>query len=81
MAVTYLGTNSSDGTCLGYDSSEKVAFYGSTPVTRPSSASQASASMQTTATTTALRTDLDAVAVLANQLRAELVTLGMIKGS
>lgn len=83
MAVRYLGTNSPDGTVLGYDSAEKIGFYGATPVVQPSSASQAAvtATTTTTATTTALETDIDAVRVLTNQLRSELVSLGLIKGS
>lgn len=36
MAVEYIGRNSPDGMCIGLSSSEKVAFYGGTPVTRPS---------------------------------------------
>lgn len=47
----------------------------------PASASQAAATMQTTSTTTALRTDLNKVNVLATALRAALVSRGVIKGS
>lgn len=36
MAVRYLGTNSPDGTCLGLSSTEKVGFFGTTPVVQPS---------------------------------------------
>ena len=32
MAVHYIGTNSSDGSCLGKTSSDKVAFFGTTPI-------------------------------------------------
>lgn len=71
----------SDGLFIGQSTTDKVGFYGTTPAAQPSSASQASVSMQTTATTTALRTDLDNTATLVNQLRSELVTLGLIKGS
>lgn len=83
MAVEYLGTNSPDGTCLGLSSTEKIAFYGTTTVVQPSSASQAAVttSVTTTATTTALATDVAALIVLCNQLRSELVTLGLLKGS
>ena len=77
----YIGNGFPDGTVVFRASTEKGAFFGTTPVVQPSSASQAAVSGQTTATTTALRTDLDAVIVLANQLRAELVELGLIKGS
>ncbi len=84
MAVRYLGTNSPDGTCLGTASTvEKISFYGSTPVVQPTSASQAAVTSHTTttATTTALESDVDALRVLTNQLRAELVSLGLITGS
>lgn len=72
-----------DGAMVGQSSTDKVGFYGTTPVVQPASASQAAtaATTTTTATTTALQTDLDAVRVLVNQLRAELVELGLIKGS
>ena len=78
--VTY---NSPDGAVMGKAATEKIAFFGATPVVQPTSASQAAtaATTTTTATTTALQTDLDAVRVLANQLRAELVELGLITGS
>jgi len=81
MAIRYLGTNSPEGTSLGLSTSEEISFYGVTPVAQSSSASQASVSMQTTATTTALRTDVDSISTLINQLRADLVSLGAIKGS
>jgi hypothetical protein len=32
MAVHYVGTNSSDGTCIGKTTSDKVAFFASTPI-------------------------------------------------
>lgn len=81
MAVRYLGTNSPDGTSLGLTTSEKISFYGVTPVAQPSSASQAAVTMQTTSTTTTLRSDVDNIATLVNQLRSDLVSLGAIKGS
>lgn len=71
------------GTMLGQNSTDKVGFYGTTTAVQPSSASQAAAAATTTttATTTALQTDLDALRVLTNQLRTELVVLGLIKGA
>lgn len=68
---------------IGSAAGDTVGFYGATAVTQPASASQAAVTATTTtvATTTALETDLDAVRVLANQLRSELVTLGLIKGA
>ena len=56
---------SSDGSQLGGASTDKIAFYGATPIVRPS------VTQQSTATTTALRADL-------NRLEAALVNLGLI---
>jgi hypothetical protein len=79
----YIGDGRPDGTVFIRTSTEKGAFYGSTPVVQPSSASQAAvtATVTTTATTTALATDVAALIVLTNQLRSELVTLGLISGA
>lgn len=65
MAVHYLGDNSPDGMSLGTSSTEKISFYGATPIVKPSAA------QQTTATTTALRADLDG-------LMAALSNLGLV---
>lgn len=66
---------------IGYGLSDPLGFYGATPVTRPTSASQAAVVVSATSTTTQLRVDLNKVAVLANIVRANLVSLGLIKGS
>jgi hypothetical protein len=83
MAAECIGMNQPDGATFGLSASEKISFYGATTVVQPSSASQAAVttSVTTTATTTALATDVAALIVLANQLRSELVSLGLIKGS
>lgn len=60
-----LDYGSSDGSQLGGASTDKIAFYGATPIVRPSVTQQA------TATTTALRADL-------NRLETALVNLGLI---
>lgn len=44
-----------DGTLLGQDSSDLIGFYGATPIAK------ASVTQQATATTGALRSDLDGV--------------------
>lgn len=79
----YVDYGCPDGAIFGRASTEKIGFYGTTPVVQPSSASQAAVTgtVTTTATTTALATDVAALIVLANQLRSELVTLGILKGS
>lgn len=82
MAVENLGDGRPDGTNV-FQSGEKGAFFGATPVVRPTSSSQAAvtATVTTTATTTELAVDLAASIVLLNQIRSELVTLGLITGS
>lgn len=79
-----LHDGSPDGVNFGGASTDKIGFYGlATPIVRPSGASQAACTntTTTTSTTTALTTDLDAVRVLVNKLRADLVALGLIAGA
>lgn len=70
-----------DGTSL------KAAFFGVTPVVRPTSTLQAAAastapvSISATQWAFASSAQAQAVLTLVNQLRAELVTLGLITGS
>lgn len=64
MSVRYLGTNSPDGTCLGYDSAEKISFYGTTPAVQPSAIDDA--------------TDAGTVITQCNAVIAALETLGLI---
>ena len=49
MAVQYLGDNGPDGMCVGLSATEKVAFFGATPVVQ-----QAMTAVATTTATTAL---------------------------
>lgn len=67
MAVEYIGRNSPDGVCLGLSSSEKVSFYGGTPVTQPSVTWPNTG----TATTTLNETKV-------NRIMAALVSLNLI---
>ena len=64
MAVEYLGTGNPDGTSMGLSASEKISFYGTTPVVQ-----QASAAAGTDAATTQ---------ALANALRTALLAQGLI---
>lgn len=64
-SVENVSYNSPDGATFGSGSTEKISFYGATPIVRPSVTQQA------TATTTALRADL-------NRLETALVNLGLI---
>lgn len=83
MGVEYIDKNNDDGSCFGHDSDSKISFYGTTPCDQPASASEAAVttSVTTTATTTALATDVAAIITLVNQIRTDLVELGLIKGS
>jgi type IV secretory pathway protease TraF len=70
--MTQLGYGGSDtvsiptsGTVINDSSSETLGFYGATPIARPS------VTQQSTATTTALRADI-------NRLETALVNLGLI---
>lgn len=85
-----------DGIDYGQSATDLVGFYGVTPVVQPTSASQAaitnSAGGTASATTglqaltasynsTLLANSFATVVVLVNKLRADLVALGLIKGS
>lgn len=37
MAVNYLGDNGPDGACFGTATTEKIGFYGRTPIVQPTS--------------------------------------------
>lgn len=67
MAVHYVGDNGPDGVCVGTASTEKVGFYGTTPITKPS---------VTWPNTTTATTALNETKV--NRIMAALVNLGLI---
>ena len=48
MAVEYLGTNSPDGTVLGLSATEKIGFFGATPVVQVAMTAVATATATTT---------------------------------
>jgi hypothetical protein len=79
--VTY---NSATGAMIGSSATEKIAFFGITPTTQPTSSAQAALTL-TTATTAGFGWStsagfIAAVAQLEN-IRASLVLLGLLKGS
>ena len=67
MAVHYLGDNSPDGMGVGLSATEKVGFFGTTPVVRPSITAVAT----TTATTALNETKID-------RLYTALLAIGII---
>jgi hypothetical protein len=88
MAVgEYLGSGIPDGTSLCSSTSEKLSFYGVTPITQRTSASQAAVVTTAAISTTSEKwgfstsTQANAIITLVNELRAALVAVGLIKGS
>lgn len=76
---------SPDGNVTGQSTTDKQSFYGVTPVVQPTAAAQAAVTTTAATTTTpwgfSTSTQADAIVTLVNRLRADLVTLGLIKGS
>ena len=81
----YLDASFADGTVLGQSSGALVAFYNATPTTQPTSASQAAVATTVPSSSnvafTLTSAQQNGIIVLLNQIRADLVTLGLIKGS
>lgn len=67
MAVNYIGDNGPDGVSVGKSATEKVSFYGATPIVKPSVTWPNTG----TATTTLNETKV-------NRLMVALVNLGLI---
>lgn len=67
MAVEIIGDGRPDGTRIGRTSSEKVAFFGATPVVQPTALADVTPAADGTAVGTAF-----------NTLLAKLRTLGLI---
>jgi hypothetical protein len=66
MAVgEYIGNGNPDGTSFGRTATEKISFYGATPIVKPAPA-------------VAVGTDIATVILEIADLRAKLVALGLI---
>lgn len=74
-----------DGYTVGASATALVGFYGATPAAQPAAAAQAAvgttASTTTTPTGYTTTTQADGIVTLVNRLRADMVTLGLIKGA
>lgn len=83
MAVHQVSDGRPDGCQVGQNSSDKVGFFGTTPADQPASANEAAVTgtVTTTATTATLAADVTSIITLLNQIRTDLVELGVIKGS
>ena len=91
-----LGDGRSDGTIFGRTSSELIAFYGSTPLARPSGAAQAAVTdasggaaaptngiltLTGTYNSTIIANAIATLAAQSNAVRNALVSLGLIAGA
>ena len=74
--VTY-GSNSADGVNIGQSTTEKIAFYGVTPIVQRSGAAQAT-SLLSTASSTAIDTATKAAII---EIMNALAAIGIWKGS
>lgn len=74
-----------DGATLGNSITDKIGFYGTTPVAQRAGAAQAA--VTTTASTStspvgySTTTQADAVVTLLNEMRTVLVNVGLMKGA
>lgn len=67
MSVDQLSKGNDDGTCLGQSASDKISFYGATPVVQ--------------AAVTAAGTDATTTQALANAIRTLLINAGLMAAS
>lgn len=94
MAVLERTNANPDGSRFGQSLSDKVGFWGVTPVVQPLATAQSAVATTaiTTLVTTPASTDIAvavnsliarvaAIVTLDNQIRSDLVTVGLIKGS
>lgn len=67
---------------VGNDAADTIGFFGATKVAQPADAAQAAVTItDVSSVNTDVDTNLDNLATLVNQLRADLISLGLIKGS
>lgn len=84
MAIgEYLGNGNPDGSCFGSSATEKIAFYGGTPVAQRASAVQVAVTTTAATSTTPFgysSTQADAIVATLNEVVATLTALGLWKG-
>lgn len=73
MPVNQLSDKGPDGNCFGQAAADKIAFYGTTPVTQRASSVQATVASSGSFGATQ--------AALLNEIRDTLVALGLMKGA
>jgi UDP-N-acetyl-D-mannosaminuronic acid transferase (WecB/TagA/CpsF family) len=80
---TDIATGTTTGTKIGSAATQKVGFWGATPVVQPASAAQAAVATTPAATSSYgfSEAQANAIVALVNALRAALVSAGIIKGA
>ena len=94
MAIDNLSRKPSDGTVFGQSATDLISFYGYTPVDQPAATAQSVVATTTLTTITDVVTTASltaafnavvaraaALTTLVNQIRADLVETGLIKGA
>ncbi len=85
MPVKQLSDRDSDGVCLGQSATDKVGFFGATPIVQRSGAAQAAVAVTGATNTTPFgyttAAQADAIVTLVNEMRLVLVNHGLMKGS
>ena len=75
---------SPDGMVVGQSATDKIGFYGATPVAQRAGAAQAAVTTTAATSTTPFgysQAQADAIVALVNEMRAALVAVGIIKGA
>lgn len=96
MAAENVSRGNDDGTSFGLSTTDKISFYGVTPITQPTAAAQAAitdgsggtanaatgvAALTASYNSTLLINALATIVAQTNAMRTVLVNLGLMKGS
>ena len=81
MGVQYLSNRGPDGACLGYNSSDLISFYGSTPCDQPATIESVTTTAATSTTNAfgyTTSTQADAVITAINAILVALKEIGLV---
>ncbi len=81
MAKTELHDGNDAGISIAASASQKIGFFGVTPVVQAATVAASTDTTTTTSTTTALTTDLDSLRVKVNSVLTALRDLGILAQS
>ena len=83
--ATYIGDGNPDGVSFGTATTEKISFYGVTPIVQRVGAAQAAVTTTGSTSTSpfgfSAAAQGDAIVALVNELRATLIAFGLISGA